>query len=589
MGGSGAVNIEYRFGLDTQSNFNLNLNGLSQDVNVSLGQLTQNSDGTTTFTLIDGSYNPGTVAETITQRLAPGTYAVRIGSPSNEASTNFNLTLSAGAATSSTINGYDISGQFYSAYWDNRATLGDPLENAQTYSSTVSYQRFEGGSLVSTPTGTFILYGDIRQTYLNNGGLGGRLGVPTSDPMDQGNGTLKQTFQNGYIFWNGFQTSVYQTGNNLPPSSTSGASTYGQPNISPIATTITPVSFLPASVSNFRQGIDSGIQVRTDDPTNIPPGLVWTYIRPQVANVNRRHLVTINWGQYTWQGVVTLPEDGIVLQYNRSSVESIPRIVTVSIYDDDLNNPTVDQHDAVSLYKRSLGDQTTASIQVINSTSINNAWNKAVLKDINGTGVFTNDPIISGSAWYRTITGNKSANLTPSNSYYASNENVLWENNYAPNAFYPQGSSRGLDSGSPKTYGNCTWYANGRLLELGYDPNIVRKFSRAAGMWLGIAQSEAKRQANTGTPVTISNSLDDTNFSPQPGDIAEYQYGHVAIVEAVDPDGGIILSESSYGTGAANYLYRTFKVFRTQTNVGERGGYPDRFIRLPLPTVLIPV
>ncbi|MBD1895741.1 SBBP repeat-containing protein [Coleofasciculus sp. FACHB-129] len=216
VGGSGAINVDYRFELDATSSFNLKLDGLSENADVSLGRLTQNGDGTNTFTLIDASYNPGTAADIINQRLESGTYAVRISSPDNGASTNFNLTLSASSPTSSTINGYEVSGNFYDVYWDNELTLGNPTQNAQSYSSNVSYQIFQDGSIVSSPSGTFVLYGDIRQQYLNKGGLGGALGLPTSNPNDPGDGTVKQNFEYGYIFWNGVAATAYITGTGKP-------------------------------------------------------------------------------------------------------------------------------------------------------------------------------------------------------------------------------------------------------------------------------------------------------------------------------------------------------------------------------------
>jgi hypothetical protein len=85
----GAVdtNDYYRFSLSNTSNFNLTLNGLSGDADVQL------LDGTGT-TVLQGSYNGGTLAESINRQLAAGNYFIRV-SPYGGANTNYNLNVSA--------------------------------------------------------------------------------------------------------------------------------------------------------------------------------------------------------------------------------------------------------------------------------------------------------------------------------------------------------------------------------------------------------------------------------------------------------------------------------------------------------------
>ncbi|MEC4803389.1 MAG: S8 family serine peptidase [Jaaginema sp. PMC 1079.18] len=77
--------------------------------------------------------------------------------------------------------------------------------------------------------------------------------------------------------------------------------------------------------------------------------------------------------------------------------------------------------------------------------------------------------------------------------------------------------------------GNCTWYAYGRLKELGFNPDNVMSGYPNANQWGSVLSNGAK----------IVNS-------PQPGDVAQWtsgQYGHVAIVEKVE-NGYIWVSES---------------------------------------------
>jgi LysM repeat protein len=94
--------------------------------------------------------------------------------------------------------------------------LGSATSGLINYSGSVSYQLFEKGSVVSSQYGTFPLYGGIRQTYLSAGGLNGALGAPTSAEMGLGNGVIKQTFENGYIIWNGSTATAYYNGQGTP-------------------------------------------------------------------------------------------------------------------------------------------------------------------------------------------------------------------------------------------------------------------------------------------------------------------------------------------------------------------------------------
>jgi len=60
--------------------------------------------------------------------------------------------------------------------------------------------------------GNFMVSGDFYNAYKNRR----ELGNPTSEVFDSGNGTFKQNFDHGYIFWNGQSAQVYQTGSGKP-------------------------------------------------------------------------------------------------------------------------------------------------------------------------------------------------------------------------------------------------------------------------------------------------------------------------------------------------------------------------------------
>jgi len=121
--------------------------------------------------------------------------------------------------SSDTSAGYTVSGNFNSVWQQYRNTLGYPTSGVVNHSSGASYQLFENGSIVSSQYGTFPLYGGIRQTYLNTGGLDGWLGAPKSAEISQGNGVIIQYFANGYIIWNGSKATAYRTGNGTPVTS----------------------------------------------------------------------------------------------------------------------------------------------------------------------------------------------------------------------------------------------------------------------------------------------------------------------------------------------------------------------------------
>ncbi len=113
-----------------------------------------------------------------------------------------------------TQTGYSVGSAFVSVYPQYQNFLGSPTSGVTTYGNA-RYQIFQNGSMVSSSFGTYALYGGIRQAYLATGGLAGRMGVPTGAAKDQGNGVLKQTFENGYVIWNGNKATAYMVGSGL--------------------------------------------------------------------------------------------------------------------------------------------------------------------------------------------------------------------------------------------------------------------------------------------------------------------------------------------------------------------------------------
>jgi surface antigen len=117
--------------------------------------------------------------------------------------------------------------------------------------------------------------------------------------------------------------------------------------------------------------------------------------------------------------------------------------------------------------------------------------------------------------------------------------NPLWRAGYAPKSVNPPIYSMS----NPNAKGNCTWYANGRLRQLGYSQSDLNQLTADASRW-----DDRARAAG----IPVSNT-------PQVGAIAQWESNHVAIVERVNPDGTIVISESSYwptSSNAYDFLYK---------------------------------
>jgi surface antigen/nucleoid-associated protein YgaU len=127
------------------------------------------------------------------------------------------------------------------------------------------------------------------------------------------------------------------------------------------------------------------------------------------------------------------------------------------------------------------------------------------------------------------------------NSSFYTNDNLFWKSGY----------------GGP----NCTWYANGRLKELGYRASALDKMLGNAHQW-----DDQARKA--GIPVTNKAQVGAIAvWEPNHGGAG--RLGHVAVVEQINPDGSLLISES-------NWLG---KMYNTRTISGNK--LPDHFVIVP--------
>ena len=125
-------------------------------------------------------------------------------------------------------------------------------------------------------------------------------------------------------------------------------------------------------------------------------------------------------------------------------------------------------------------------------------------------------------------------------------DNPLWRAGFAPRSVNPPQYAMS----NPNAKGNCTWYANGRLRELGYRSADLNQLVGNASQW-------GTQATNAGIPVSRT---------PQVGSIAQWDSNHVAVVEQVNSDGTIVISESSYSSvspSSLDYLYRRRTIFAT--------------------------
>ncbi|WP_027269041.1 CHAP domain-containing protein [Leptolyngbya sp. PCC 6406] len=109
---------------------------------------------------------------------------------------------------------------------------------------------------------------------------------------------------------------------------------------------------------------------------------------------------------------------------------------------------------------------------------------------------------------------------------------------------------------------NCTWYAHGRMLQLGYSKHALDSMLGNAGTWDNTASRGAR---------VVS--------SPQAPSIALWEarvggagsVGHVAVVERINADGSIVISESNWN--GQRYNVRTIQPGSSQ--------WPSKFITVP--------
>jgi len=136
-------------------------------------------------------------------------------------------------------------------------------------------------------------------------------------------------------------------------------------------------------------------------------------------------------------------------------------------------------------------------------------------------------------------------------------DNPFWRAGFAPKSTnFPDDIVPKLG----KSRGNSTWYAVGRLIELGYDRATLDRFEGATPSDF----DNVAKGANPSSPVIPWSAAE-----PRVGCIAQSESGHVAVVERINSDGSFVVSESSFDVsgGERDYLYRESTRTRDSFNV----------------------
>ncbi len=479
--------------------------------------------------------------------------------------------------TSVTINGYNIQGSFYPVFQQHQGTLGNPIENVQTHSSGATYQRFENGSIVSSQYGTFPLYGEIRQGYLNNSGLDGWLGEPTSGEFVSSSGFIQQNFENGYIVWNGVDAVAYES----PDAPVQPPSIVNPTPISNTSLLGKKISLDPGhGINNL--GFDPGASGNgtTEAIENlVQANIIAEYLRQRGAEV----MIVDENLSLTQIGQRGAGSDAFVsLHLNASELKNaqgheVLADPTAPQADFDLANAINSELDLTfpdtEIPNRGVKTQILAVLRGV-PTSVPAALTEALFIDAPGMSRANVEKaaqaIARGIEKFFTGSTTDTGNTDGGNSYL--DQPLLNQQGVSYFVDRPQFYTTGniftqaaygsnLVDGYSRTEGNCTWYAHGRVKELGGNPAALNSMSGNANEW--------HNQISNGTQIVSS---------PQPGDIAQWTsngQNHVAVVEAVHPNGTITISESHYNSnwdgGGAGTLHSIRPV-----GINE----PDRYIRV---------
>jgi len=396
--------------------------------------------------------------------------------------------------------------------------------------TTGKWRAYETGTIHwSSQYGAVALWHDLQREYNEHGGSGGWLGFPTKRERDW-NGGKRTDFEGGFIYWDGQRATAYRNGEFV----------------------IT------------KEHLDKFARVAARSPE------IGAAKGPIEHRGNGFLFQPFESGHIEWNGqkfVVTIYGDGnpsvsqpintptqgpkIINQSGESGTGRLTAGTNFRTY------PWV--NDSTSPQLISAGTTFTLLEKVTTDDSTYPNWYKVRLND-GREGYFWANTVEkvgsnsggSGGGSQAPILSQKGADYFKARPQFYTTGNIFSQSSYGSN----------LVDGYSYREGNCTWYAHGRVKELGGNPAALNSMYGNANQW--------HQQLSNGSQIV---------FSPQPGDIAQWTsngQNHVAVVERVNGDGTITISESDYinnwDGGGAGSLHRVRTISASN---------PDHYIRVP--------
>ncbi|NJL91032.1 MAG: CHAP domain-containing protein [Coleofasciculaceae cyanobacterium SM2_1_6] len=384
--------------------------------------------------------------------------------------------------------------------------LGDPTSGVMTagtspQGTTGYWQSYQNGMIHSSGRyGAVPLWFDLAKVYAQNGGSSNWLGFPTRAEYEWEFGK-RTDFEGGYLFFNPQNGSVRAYKLNEIPQR--------------------PV-------------------------TNQPPKLSFpNFIMPY----GRDYYFTL--GQYRHELEISDP-NGDEIQFYEIKVDPTKIDMEGWSYDGQPSGTFLmpaDQLNNVRFYGSVLG---TYPVQI--RAYDGKAWSDS------HTFNLTVNPAVKGitiGGGGNPKGGNASSLLSPLDADYFLARPQFYTSG---NPFFPYNAPVSV-GGTGGLTANCTWYASGRIKEMGGNTAALASMLGNANQW--------HNQLSNG--ATISST-------PRVGDIAQWSVNgenHVAVVEKVNADGSIIISESNY----AGMLHHT-RTIAVGAVGAQATGWPDRFIRI---------
>ena len=163
---------------------------------------------------------------------------------------------------------------------------------------------------------------------------------------------------------------------------------------------------------------------------------------------------------------------------------------------------------------------------------------------------------ISGHIIHPGQTLKLSSNASSSSSSSSSSSNASSNSDNSSSASSSSNSSSSYNAPAPSSatswgtnwyyWGDCTWYAFERRKQLGKP--VGNSWGNASN-WAGQARSAGYSVNNTPSVGAIIQAHAWTNNA--------WGMGHVGVVERINPDGSILISEMNFGTGKGVKAHRT--------------------------------